>query len=138
MECTIARNEHLLIDDARIAFRNFAGVGTEFNREGDRYFSWVIEDPQLADDLIHRGGNVKIRPPKDPDGVPFIHLPIKVKMSASTVVKLVRPGARPVEISEENLKCLDYMDIERIDMDIRPYDWVINEGKKSEKLCRSA
>lgn len=138
MECTIARNEHLLIDDARIAFRNFAGVGTEFNREGDRNFSWVIEDPELAEELIHRGWNVRVRPPREPDGDPFYHLPIKVKMSGSTVVKLVRPGSRPVEISEENLKCLDYMDIERIDMDIRPYDWVINEGKKSEKRGRSA
>mgnify|MGYP003301362065 CR=1 FL=1 len=94
MEVTIARNEHLLIDDARIAFRNFAGVGTEFNREGDRNFSWVIEDPELADELIHRGWNVKVRPPRDPDGEPFIHMPVKVKMGGSTVVKLVRQTGR--------------------------------------------
>ena len=138
MECTIARNEHLLIDDARIVFRNFAGVGTEFNREGDRNFTWVIENPELAEELKHRGWNVRTRPPRDPDGEPEYLLAVKVKMTGSTVIKLVRPGNRPVEISEDNLKCLDYMDIERIDMDIRPYDWVINEGKKAEKRGRAA
>jgi hypothetical protein len=138
MEVTFAPNQHLQVDDARIVFRNFAGTGTEFNREGDRNFSLVIEDQELSDALIARGWNVKIRPPRDEDSDPFIHMPVKVKMGGSTVVKLVRPGLKPLELDEESIKCLDHMDIERIDMDIRPYDWVINEGKPSEKRGRSA
>lgn len=139
MEMTFAPNEHLQIDDARIAWRNFAGEEKEFNREGDRNFSWVIDDTELADALVERGWNVKIRPPRDEDGEPFIHLPVKVKFgSRPPVIKLVRPGLKPIELDEESVKCLDHMDIERVDMDIRPYDWVINEGKPSEKRGRSA
>lgn len=139
MEITFAPNQHLQIDDARIVFRNFAGNGTEFNREGDRNFSWVIEDQEVADALIERGWNVKIRPPRDEDGEPFIHLPVKVKFGERPpVIKLVRPGMKNLELDSDSVKCLDHMDIERIDMDIRPYDWVINEGKPSEKRGRSA
>lgn len=138
MEVTFAPNKHLQIDDARIAFRNFAGAGTEFNREGDRNFSWVVEDQEVTDALIERGWNVRIRPPRDEDGEPFVHMPVKVKMTGSTVVKLVRPGMKPIELDEDSISCLDRMNIERVDMDIRPYDWVINEGKPSEKRGRAA
>lgn len=138
MEVTIARNEHLLIDDARITFRNFAGVEKEFNREGDRNFSWIIEDPELANRLKDLGWNVRIKPSSDPDADPFSHLQVKVKMSGSTVIKLVRPGMKPIELDADTVSCLDHMNIERIDMDIRPYDWIVNEGKKSEKRGRSA
>ena len=129
MEVTFAPNQHLHIDDARIVFRNFAGSGTEFNREGDRNFSCVIEEQDLADALIERGWNVKIRPPRDEDGEPFIHLPVKVKFGERPpVIKLVRPGMKNLELDEESVKCLDHMDIERIDMDIRPYDWELSTG----------
>lgn len=139
MNVEIAPNGHLQIDDARITFRNFAGAEKEFNREGDRNFSWIIEDQDLADTLIERGWNIRIRPPRDEDGDPFIHLPVKVKFGERPpVIKLVRPGMKNLELDAESVKCLDHMDIERIDMDIRPYDWVINEGKKTEKRGRSA
>lgn len=139
MEAVIAPNGHLQIDDARIAFRNFAGVEKEFNREGDRNFSWVIEDQDLADRLVEYGWNVKVRPPREEGGEPFIHLPVKIQYNAwPPVIKLVRPGMKPIELDEESVGCLDHMDIERIDMDIRPHDWVINEGKPSEKRGRSA
>ena len=59
-------------------------------------------------------------------------------MTGSTVVKLVRPGMSPLELNAESVGCLDHMDIERIDMDIRPYNWVINEGRASEKRGCSA
>lgn len=139
MEVTFAPNEHLQIDDARIAWRNFEGRETEFNRAGDRNFSLVIEDQEFADALVERGWNVKVRPPREEGGDQFIHLPVKVKFGVRPpVIKLVRQGLRPIELDEESVKCLDHMDIERIDMDIRPFDWVINEGKPSEKRGRAA
>ena len=140
MNVEIAPNGHLQIDDARITFRNFAGAEKEFNREGDRNFSWVIDDQDLANRLIEDGWNVRIRPPRDEGGEPFIHLPVKVQFGTPfpLTIKLVRPGMKPLELDEDSVKCLDHMDIERIDMDIRPHDWVINEGKPSEKRGRSA
>ena len=65
MELTFAPRGILQIDDARIIYRNFRGEGGKFNREGDRYFAVVIPKQELADELLNRGWNVKIKPPTD-------------------------------------------------------------------------
>lgn len=140
MYAEIAPNGHLQVDDAEISFRNFAGVEKEYNRAGDRNFSLVIRDPEYAQYLIELGWNVRIKPPRNEGDDPYCHLPVKVQYGTPfpLTIKLVRPGMRPIELTEETVGCLDHMDIERIDMDIRPHDWVMHEGKPHEKCGRTA
>mgnify|MGYP001509972592 FL=1 len=73
MEITFAPRGILQIDDARIIHRNFAGRGDKYTREGDRNFSLVVPDQELADRLIADGWNVKIKPPRE-DGLSLIHI----------------------------------------------------------------
>ena len=68
--------ELLLIDDARIVYRNFAGAATKFNRAGDRNFAVIIPDEDMKDALVANGYNVKIKPPRDEDDSPFMYLPV--------------------------------------------------------------
>lgn len=120
----------LQIDDARIIYRNFAGVATQYNREGDRNFSIVIPDQKLADELIAQGWNVKIKPPRDEDDEPFMHLPVKIKFNERGPIAYLKSGSRtPVKLDEETIGILDNVDILSVDLDIRPYDWEVN-GKQ--------
>ena len=71
----------LQIEDARIIYRNFAGVGSKYNREGDRNFAVIIPNQEIADELIADGWAVKIKPPRDEDDSPFMYLPVKIKFN---------------------------------------------------------
>lgn len=127
MNITFAPRGILQIDDARIVYRNFAGVGSKFNREGDRNFSVVIPDQETADALIEAGWNVKIKPPREEDEMPFMHLPVKVKFNDRGPTAYLKSGrTKPVELDEDTIECLDDLDILSVDLDLRPYDWEVN------------
>ena len=126
MHVTFAPKSILQIDDAKIIFRNFEGRGDKFNRDGDRNFSLLIEDPDTADAMIKEGWNVRIKEGRDPEEGPFMRLPIKVKFTDYGPNVYLVSGGRRVELDEESISCLDNIDIESVDMDIRPYDWEVN------------
>lgn len=116
----------LQIDDARIIFKNFEGRGDKFNREGDRNFSLLIEDENTANALIKEGWNVKIKPGREEGDDPFMRLPVKVKFTDYGPNVYLVTGNRRNELDEESISCLDNIEIESVDMDIRPYDWEVN------------
>ncbi len=123
MNICFAPKNILQIDDARIIFKNFEGRGDKFNREGDRNFSLLIEDPNTADALQREGWNVKI---KDNEDGPFMRLPVKVKFTDYGPNVYLISGGRRVELDEESIGMLDQIEIESVDMDLRPYDWDVN------------
>ena len=126
MHVTFAPKGILQIDDAKIIFRNFEGRGDKYNREGDRNFSLLIEDPDTTDALIKEGWNVRIKDGRDEDEGPFMRLPVKVKFTDYGPNVYLVTGDRRNELDEESIACLDNIDIESVDMDIRPYDWEVN------------
>lgn len=126
MHITFAPRGILQIDDARIVYRNFSGVGSKFNREGDRNFAVIIPDQEQADALINEGWNVKIKPPRDEDDSPFMYLPVKIKFNDRGPNCYLATGTRMNRLDEESICCLDDVDILSVDMDLRPYDWEVN------------
>ena len=126
MEICFAPKNILQIDDAKIIFKNFEGRGDKFNREGDRNFSLLIEDPNTADALVDKGWNVKIKESRDPDEGPFMRLPVKVKFTDYGPRVYLNSAGNVTELDEESIACLDNIDIETVNMDIRPYDWEVN------------
>ena len=138
MKINFAARGVVQIDDARIIYRNFAGAPSKFNREGDRNFAVVIDDQDIAEALTEKGWNVKIKPPRDEDDDPFIYLQVKVKFNDRGPNVYLHTGANRNKLDEETIGCLDVIDIVSVDMDIRPYDWVIQEGTPNEKSGRTA
>lgn len=138
MHITFAPRGILQIDEARIIYRNFRGEGTKYNREGDRNFAVVIDDEEVANALVKEGWNVKVRPPRDDDDTPFMYLPVKVKFNDRGPQIYLKTGKAVNRLDEESCSCLDDIEIMNVDLDIRPYDWVIQEGTVNEKSGRTA
>lgn len=126
MEIIFAPRGILQIDDARIVYRNFSGAPSKFNREGDRNFAVVIPNQEIADALIEEGWNVKIKPPRDEDDMPFMYMPVKIKFNDRGPVVYLKTGDNLNKLDEEAVDCLDHVDISSVDMDLRPYDWEVN------------
>ena len=116
----------LQIDDARIIFRNFSGEAGQYNREGDRNFALVIPTQEIADELTHEGWNVRVRESRDPDGEPYMYLPVKVKFNDRGPNVYLKSGKSINRLDESTVGMLDDIDILSVDMDIRPFDWDIN------------
>lgn len=138
MELTFAPRDILQIDDARIIFRNFRGEASKYNRAGDRNFALVIPSEKMANELVDIGWNVKIKPPKEDGDEPFMYLPVKVKFNERGPQVYLRTGDAVNKLDEESVAVLDDIDIVSVNMDVRPYDWIIQEGTKDEKRGRTA
>ena len=126
MNVCFAPKNIMQIDDARIIFKNFEGRGDKFNRDGDRNFSLLIEDPNTAEAMKREGWNVKIKEGRDPDEGPFMRLPVKVKFTDYGPTVYLNSAGNVVKLNEESIGCLDNIEIETVNMDIRPYDWEVN------------
>ena len=120
------RGNVLEIEDARIIFRNFSGLGSKYNREGDRNFAVIIPTEEIKDQLVEDGWAVKIKPPRDEDESPFMYLPVKVKFNNRGPAVYVVSGDNVNKLNEDTVDMLDEIDIASVDMDIRPYDWEVN------------
>ena len=131
------RGNILEIENARIIFRNFAGIGTKYNREGDRNFAVIIPNEEIKDILVENGWNVKIKPPREEDETPFMFLPVKIKFNSRGPAAYILSGDQVTRLNEDTISMLDEIDIESVDMDIRPYDWEVN-GKQGRSAYLQA
>ena len=126
MKITFAPRNILQIDDAIIIYRNFSGEASQYNRAGDRNFSVLIEDEQIANELRDHGWNVKIKQAREEGDTPFMHLPVKVKFNDRGPSVYLVSGSNRVKLDEETIGMLDSIDILGVDLDIRPFDWEVN------------
>lgn len=125
------KKEPLVIENARIIFRNFSGRETQYNHEGDRNFCVVLEDEGLINQLTEEGWNVKIRQPKIEGDDPFNYMKVNVsyKVRPPKVYMVFERSNRKTLLSEDTVGQLDYADILGVDLVINPRYWT--KGKDS-------
>lgn len=114
------------IDDAKITYRNFSGEGSPYNREGDRNFAVIIPNAEIANELIKEGWNVKVKPPREEGDEPFRYMSVKVKFNDYGPRIYLQSGRSKRELTEANVSSLDKIEIDSVNMDLRPYDWERN------------
>lgn len=123
----MANHDNLVVEDARIIFRNFAGNAGKYNAQGNRNFA-VVVPPEIVEQMREDGWNVKTTRPRedDPDYEPFSYLPVKVSYKGRPPRIVLVYGDERVEITEDDVASVDDLDIRSADVVIRPYDWEID------------
>lgn len=124
--------ENLVIENAHLVFRNFAGEKSAYNQSGVRSFSVVISDEEEADRLIAEGWNIKKRPPREEGEAPFCHLPVTVRFDKYPPKIILMTSTARVQLNEETVQTLDRSELETVDVCITPSRWEVN-GKTGIK-----
>lgn len=119
------RLSNLTVRDARIIFKNFSGAEQQFNAKGDRNFNLVV-DPESAEAMREDGWNIKYLKAREEGELPQPILKVKVsyKGRPPRVVMITSRGR--TNLDEESIAVLDYADIEKIDLILNPYSWVVS------------
>lgn len=129
----MANQDNIMIQDARLIFRNFKGAEGMYNRAGDRNFAVLLDDPAVVKQLISDGWNVKYTKPRDDDaeqGDPYLQVSVNFKGRPPTVCMISSKGKEYLD--DQTVELLDYVDIKTADLIINPYPWAVN-GKTGIK-----
>jgi hypothetical protein len=128
---------NIVMENARLIFRNFEGREEKYNRKGDRNFGLIIEDSEVAQQLMEDGWNIKELTPKnndDYDDTPEViyWLPVTVRFDNVPPKVMLVTRRKKTRLNEENINTVDYANIAKVDLTVTPYDWEVN-GKSGTK-----
>ena len=124
-------NNNIVIEGARIGFRNFSGKEGKFNPAGRRNFCVFLEQ-DIARMLEDDGWNVRWLQPKDEgdDQIPYLQVSVSYDNVPPKIILVTKHNKTLLD--EDSVNILDWAEIENVDIIIRPYNWEVN-GKSGVK-----
>ena len=119
---------NIVIENARIIFRNFSGDEKKYNPRGKRNFCVVIPDAKTAKALAADGWNIKTLRPRDPeeDETPYLQVAVAYNMYPPNITLITSKGKK-TKLDEDMVSMLDSAEIKNVDLEIRPYIWTAND-----------
>lgn len=123
---------NIVIENARIGFRNFAGEAGKFNASGNRNFCVFLDDEEMAKQLESDGWNIRWLKPRDEGDKEQGYLQVSVTYSNFPPKIVLINSKSKTTLDENNVNILDWAEIDNVDVIIRPYNWEVN-GKSGVK-----
>lgn len=128
----------VIIKGARLLFRNFAGLPTRFNKEGGKRTFNVVLPTDLAEQMAEDGWKIRYLDPRDPEDLPTPILEVAVNFGSFKPPRVVKiSGGKKELLDESTIRELDYAEIERADVSIRPYNWSVNGNSGIKAYLKS-
>ena len=130
MSKTPGKKLEIRIDNAKIAFRNFAGAEGKFNPAGNRNFCVFLPE-DVAKSMEAEGWNIRwlnSYPDEPAQGI------ISVKLNFGNYppnVILISDG-KMTRLDENTVDTLDFAELEKVDLILRGYEWNVS-GKHGIK-----
>ena len=127
-----ATSEQIMVENARIAFRNFRGEEDQYNRAGNRNFAVLLPE-DLARQLVEEGWNVKTLKAREEGDTeqPYIQINVAYKVAPPTIVMITSKNR--TFLGEDEVALMDTADIKNVDLIFTPYHWNVsgNTGVKA-------
>ena len=127
---------NIVIENARIAFRNFSGKEGRYNPAGQRNFCVLLEQ-DLAEKLADDGWRVKyLKPREDGDAPqPYLQVRVNYKNIPPKIILVTRKGKTPLD--EDAVGMLDWAEITNVDLIIRPYNYDVRGETGVKAYCKT-
>lgn len=125
-------DKNIMMEDVRLIFKNFTGKEGQYNREGDRNFAVILEDPKFVKTLEKDGWNVKYLRAREEGDEEQPYLPVTVGFKGKPPMIVMITSRGRTHLDESSCDVLDWADIRTVDLVVRPYDWTVN-GKTGTK-----
>lgn len=113
------------IPGSAIRFKNFSGEEGQYNQKGKRNFCVLLDD-DLAHQMEDDGWNVKWLRPREEEDAPQAYIQVSVAFEPIPCKVVLVTSRGKTLLTEETVNILDFAEIVKVDLAMRPYNWTVN------------